>query len=301
MIFGKVGRIGHGKTMRAVVDAIELAQLRGAVLAANIKVRPPDGLEFVLLPMDGFSGALGELLDDCRRCDVCQGVNEWGDVPHGQPGCERRGIVVLVDEVDTIWDAREWQDMSKLDRFRIKQSRKLGCDLIWTAQFVDQVEKGLRNITEEVELLRAVPSPTIHRRERGKRPWLLMGQRFRPGAVRELAATVDPDKRMGRTWHRYRRRHEDWYNTDELVRPAEMPPPRRRKRYSQGSAGGNGNAGDVLPIAADQALRGAIARPVQLPTIPVAVPGAVGDQVERHGVEWEPDQVAALEVARGPW
>jgi hypothetical protein len=228
VIFGKVGRIGHGKTMRGVVDSCAMAARRKVPLASNIQVKPPPGVPFHNLPMDGFSAALGSLIDSLQACTVCTEFDPWWErVQHGGPGCERVGLVVFLDEVDTIWDAREWQDMSKLDRFRIKQSRKQGVDLFWTAQFVDQVEKGLRNITEEVELLRAYPGPSLTRRERGQRPFLLVGQRFRPGAIRELAATIDPDKRLGRAFHPYRREHERWYDTDELVRPAA--PVGRRK------------------------------------------------------------------------
>jgi len=201
VIFGKVGRIGHGKTMRAVVDAIELARQSDpcAVLVANLKVNVPPGVPFVQLPMDGFGDYLSEVVDEARALG--------------------RGVVCLVDEIDTIWDAQSWREMTKVDRFRIKQSRKVGLDIIWTAQFVDQVEKSLRNITEEVELVRAFPPPTLQRRRRGKRPWLIVGQRFRPGALRELAANIDPDKRLGRVVHRYRRADELLYDTDELIRP----------------------------------------------------------------------------------
>lgn len=230
MIYGKVGRIGHGKTMRAVVDAVSMADRRGVPLASNIRVRRPSGGEVILLPMDGFSTSLGELLDGLFACNRCTDLDQWGDISHGGIDCERSGLVLLVDEVDTIWDAREWADMSKLDRFRIKQSRKLGCDVFWTAQFVDQVEKSLRNITEEVGLMRAYPNPTLARRERGKRPWFLIESRFRPGAVRELTASPDSDKRLGRDVHRYRREHELLYNTDELVRPDEMQPVKARRR-----------------------------------------------------------------------
>lgn len=210
VIYGKVGRLGHGKTMRMVVDGLELAALRGAAsgrcwVASNIRIVAPEGWRSEQLPMDGFSEALAELMAEARAKEA--------------------GLVVLVDELDTVWDAHAWQDMRKSDRYRIKQSRKYGADLIWSAQFVDQVEKSIRNITEEVELLRAYPSPSIKRRESGKRPWVLRGQRFRPGAVRELTAAQDPDKRLSSPWdgwHRYRREHERLYDTDELVVPADL-------------------------------------------------------------------------------
>jgi hypothetical protein len=241
-IYGKVGRVGHGKTMMAVVEAVELARRRKALLVSNIRLRPPDeyALDVVQLPMDGFSDALMAVIDEARTCDVCELLDEWwGDVAHGEPGCKRRGLVLLIDEVDTIWDAKEWQEVTKTDRFFIKESRKLGVDLIWTAQFVDQVEKGLRNITETVELMRAIPSPKLANREKGKRPWMFVGQSFRPGAVRELTASVDPDKRLGRRFIRYRRKYERWYNTDDLVVPERRertPGASRRYRYGKPAA-----------------------------------------------------------------
>lgn len=210
MIYGKVGRIGHGKTMRMVVDACALAKRRRAMLASNIFIAAPEGVEFRLLPMDGFSEAFGELSDECRERQI--------------------GLVLAVDEVHMIWDARRWDEMSVFDRYRLTQSRHLGIDVFWTAQFVDQVEKNVRNLTEEVELLRAFPAPSIDRRERGKRPWFMVGQVFRPAAVRELSAEQDKDKRLQRHFYRYKRWDERLYDTDAL-----MPPPavnqRLRKRH----------------------------------------------------------------------
>jgi len=201
MIYGKVGRVGHGKTMRMVVDSCELAKRRGAVLASNITITPPVGVEFRLLPMDGFSEAFGNLTDELQEA--------------------KRGLVLAVDELHMIWDARRWDEMSVYDRYRLTQSRHLGIDVFWTAQFVDQVEKNIRNLTEEVELLRAFPQPSLHRREQGKRPLFMVGQVFRPAAVRELVQEQDKDKRMKRNIYRYKRAHEALYDTDAL-----MPPPR---------------------------------------------------------------------------
>lgn len=208
MIYGKVGRLGHGKSMRAVVDAIALCTLRGGLedpvrcwLASNIRINAPAGMVVRQLPMDGFSEALAELLGETADAKV--------------------GVVVLVDEIDEVWSSHDWMAMRKSDRHRIKQSRKYGCDLIYTAQFIDQVEKSIRNVTEEVELCRAYPSPTIARRETGKRPWLIRGQVFRPAAVREIVGDVDRDKRLRTSWHRYRREHEGLYDTDEIIVPVD--------------------------------------------------------------------------------
>lgn len=212
MIFGKVGRIGHGKTMRMVVDARDLAAQRGAILASNISIVPPLGVEFRLLPMDGFSEAFGNLTDEARQRDL--------------------GIVLAVDEVHMIWDARRWDEMPVMDRYRLTQSRHLSIDVIWTAQFTDQVEKNIRNLTEEVELLRAYPRPTLDRFRRGKRPWWMVGQVFRPAAVRELNAEQDKDKRLRRNIYRYRRSHELLYDTEALMPPPESPSRKRRSAYT---------------------------------------------------------------------
>lgn len=198
MIYGKVGRLGHGKTMRMVVDGLALQALRSkggreCWIASNVKVNAPDGVRFDQLPMDGFSESLAALMGEARARSA--------------------GLVVLVDEVDEVWGATDWQNMRKGDRHRIKQSRHYGADLIVTAQFIDQIEKSIRNIMEEVELMRAYPAPTLARFEAGKRPWIMRGQRFRPGAVRELVGEPEKEKRLGSSWYRYRRAHELLYDT----------------------------------------------------------------------------------------
>ncbi len=230
--------------MRAVVDSLALVELRSSHgrpcwMASNVQVRTPAGVRFEHLPMDGFSESLAELMGEARA--------------------ERAGLVVLVDEVDEVWGASDWQSMRKGDRHRIKQSRHYGADLMLTAQFVDQIEKSIRNIMEEVELVRAYPTPSLARREAGKRPWLIRGQRFRPGAVRELVGEPEKDKRLGSTWHRYRRDHELLYDTDELIEPvnAERLCARHEKELREercphcaaARAGAGGVRRDPRPVA----------------------------------------------------
>jgi len=204
---GWVGRLGHGKSVRMVAwareTAAELSRLGPTRLVSNIRIVPPDGVQFEQLPMDGFARSL--------RFEVYRayrgGIN----------------VVLAIDEIDTVFDAKEWQRVKKIDRMLIKQARKFHIEAGWTAQFVDQVEKALRNITEQVTLVRAFPSPSLKSRLRGRRPWFIYEQHFRPGAVRELMATrVDPDRRMGRGLVRYKREWEAWYDTDELIWPEGM-------------------------------------------------------------------------------
>lgn len=210
MIHGYVGRMGHGKTMRMTVDASLEAKRRGALLASNITIVPPVGVEFRLLPMEGFAEAFGNLVDECREREI--------------------GLVLAIDEVHMVWNARRWDEMTLYDQYMLTQSRHLGIDVFWTAQYVDQVEKTIRNITEDVLMLRAFPKPTNARFERGKRPWFIVGQRFRPAAVRELAAEQDRDKRLERIFYRYRRTDEERYDTMALLPPPRVEARRRAKR-----------------------------------------------------------------------
>jgi len=231
VIVGYVGRVGHGKTMRMVVDGINLAARRKSrpVLASNIRINVPPELdvEFVQLAMahDGLEFPDGAPLDEL--------FERYRD----------RGCVLLVDEVHMIWGAREWSDMGKVARYRLTQSRKLGTDVLWTAQFVDQVEKNIRELTETVELMRAHPAPTLERREAGKRPWVLFGNGFRPGH----AESANPDKRLWRNIYRYRRAHELLYDTDELVVPASKPEAAVGGRRRRGSRHAGSDAVQAAP------------------------------------------------------
>jgi len=188
--------------MRMVVDARVLAarrcRRRPTVLVSNIGIVPPAGVPFVRLPQDGFVDAF------------CEAVIE--------ADARNLGMVVAIDEVNDVLAAQNWAKVSDSVRAAFTQSRHYGVDVFWTAQFVDQVEKGVRNVTEEIELVRAFPTPTIEKFERGDRPLLIIGQRYRPGAVRELLASPPPERRMGRAIHLYRREHESWYDTRAILR-----------------------------------------------------------------------------------
>jgi hypothetical protein len=204
VIILNVGGLGHGKSMRMVRRSIDTTLLRGGAegrcwLASNILIRPPEGIRFVQLPMDRFSHDLARLMEAARE--------------------EKVGLVVAVDEIDEVWGAHDWANMTRGDRHRIKQSRKYGADLYGTAQYIDQVEKSIRNVTEEAELVRAYPAPSLRRREAGKRPWFIRTQRFRPAAVREIVGAPDKDKRLGSAWLRYHRADEELYDTDEIISP----------------------------------------------------------------------------------
>jgi len=216
VIEGYIGLIGHGKTMLAVDHARTLALRRGALLASNIRVDPPPGVAFRQLSVgdDGFD------LEELRALLE-------------EPG----GVVLLIDEIGIIMPARFWSSFPVDLMFAMSQSRKLGLDVIYTSQDVEQVDSFVRRLTQWVYKVRCWPAPSLERREGGKRPWLFRVTQWRPVNVDKA------DKKVGGRWVRYQRKRETWYDTDELVRPAERLARRSRAR----SKGTGGRAPGVPP------------------------------------------------------
>lgn len=196
MIEGYVGLIGAGKTMLAVRHAGELAQRRGALLLSNIKLVPPEGVDFVQLGVgdDGLDMTqLHELLDGARAAG--------------------RGAVLMLDEVGILMPARFWQSFPIRLMHMLSQSRKLSIDLIYTAQDVEQIDTFLRRLTQWIYRVACWPESSVERREKGKRPRFFIVGKWRPTKIGKR------DAREGLVWRRYRRADEGSYDTDELVWP----------------------------------------------------------------------------------
>jgi hypothetical protein len=215
VIIGYVGLIGHGKTMLAVDEARRLAARRGAILAANCKITPPAGVEFVQLTVD----------EDGLSVDQLEGLMD-------SARATGRGVVIVIDEIGIIMPARFWQSFPIALMYRISQSRKYATDLVWTSQDEEDVDAYLRRKTQWVYKVKAIPSPSPETRERGRRPWGMFVTQWRPGKIDKR------DKRIGWRWWRYRRERESVYDTDELVRPpARLRESRGRSRRSGRSSG----------------------------------------------------------------
>lgn len=250
MIEGFVGLIGAGKTMLAVQHAGGLALRRGALLASNIKVDVP-GVETVQLRLtdDGLDlDQLRTILAGCRGetpaydRDAVELDPDTLAAKYGPPGDppRRRGLIVLVDEVGVIMPARFWQSFPVDLIYTLSQSRKMGIDFIYTAQDIEQVDSILRRLTQWVYKVRAVPAPTLERRESGRRPWFFVRDQWRP-------ATVDKEgKRIARQRIRYRRAWELCYDTDELVRPPANIG--KRASRSRATAGSRPQADAAAPL-----------------------------------------------------
>jgi hypothetical protein len=213
IIEGYVGTIGAGKTTLAVQHALMLAGARDAVLLSNIPVVCGLGckaepavhrIEHATLPMNDDGIDLAELT---RRAFKLRD--------------EGRGLVLLMDEVGVIMPARLWKDFSVALMWVLQQSRKLACEWIWTAQDPSFVDHQLRSLTSVVHYVRAYPPPSIWRRVKGKRPWLLVTAAYTPSmAPRANGEGLRPERRLGRKVFRYRRRWEAAFDTDGVVLPS---------------------------------------------------------------------------------
>jgi len=222
IIEGYVGTIGAGKTTLAVQHALMLAKARDAFLLSNIPVRcaktcggrsaatieRPAGcvVDHALLPMADDGVDLGSLTVTAFRLRD-----------------QSRGLVLLMDEVGVIMPARLWKEFSVALMWVLQQSRKLACEWIWTAQDPSFVDHQLRSLTAVVHYVRAYPPPSVWRRVRGKRPWLLAASAFTPSnaprANGETTARM-AERRIGRRIVRYRRAWEASFDTDGVVLPS---------------------------------------------------------------------------------
>lgn len=213
IIEGYVGTIGAGKTTLAVQHSLMLARMRDAVLLSNIPVvcgpKCKDGDHDVtheLLPMTDDGIDLAELTRRAFRLRD-----------------EQRGLVLLMDEVGVVMPARLWKDFSVALMWVLQQSRKLACEWVWTAQDPTFVDHQLRSLTSAVHYVRAFPPPSVWRRVRGKRPWFLVDSVYLPSdAPRAHGTSADDkkDKRLSRSWMRYRRKWEGAFDTDGVVLPS---------------------------------------------------------------------------------
>jgi Zonular occludens toxin (Zot) len=217
-----VGWRGHGKTMLAVERSRRLAKVRGVPLITNIYVR--DEAPIVK--------DRGGVVDIVRAGLVVERI------PMAPPGRKKggdyaidvewlvdrlwrlkqadQGAVLLLDEMGVLFNSREWQKFPSDLGYLVAQGRRLRVDLIYTAQFIDQCDKTIRELTEVAHKVRAWPSPSILGRETGRRPWIMWTSTYRPAQVDQ------GEKRLGRAWRIYRRRRERDYDTDEFVLPARF-------------------------------------------------------------------------------
>ena len=247
IIEGYVGTIGAGKTTLAVQHALGLALARDAVLLSNIpvicgpgcKADPPAHLiEHGTLPMNDDGLDLGDLMD---RAFALRD--------------QQRGLVLLMDEVGVVMPARLWKDFPVGLMWILQQSRKLACEWVWTAQDPSFVDHQLRSLTSVVHYVRSYPPPSVWRRVKGKRPWLLVASAFTPmQAPRANGDGMRDERRIGKRVVRYRRAWEASFDTDGVVLPSRtvkgaglLISAAGRDRHAISTSLGVGMGGDLEP------------------------------------------------------
>jgi len=198
MIVLCVGELGVGKTGFTTARAIRRAQRTHGLLASNIKLVPPEGVPFVQLPVGPYGLDVAGLLRLRGQATAL--------------GCER--IVLLVDEVGIVMDARFWAAVPASVKSFLAMSRKLKVDIYGTAHDVDDVEVSLRRRCSFTYQLSRVPSGGEDGDDR--QPWFLVVRRWRRVEVGKKGAQLGLA-----SFVRWRREWVRWFDTDELVEPPE--------------------------------------------------------------------------------
>lgn len=92
----------------------------------------------------GYRGVAGQKV--CQRvdCDVLfEVLRQYGEVVG--PGREK--VCLAIDEAGLNFPARSWRNISKQEAYLFAQHRKMGIDLLYTAQNARMVDSILRNNT----------------------------------------------------------------------------------------------------------------------------------------------------------
>lgn len=126
------GLTGSGKSLKQIQFGIELANRYRKILVTNFPVNFP-----VLRRYCGFLKYhwLGHMID-LNRVIVLPGVENIEELLGYQ------NAVILIDEAGVFLDA--WSGLSKRMRADLCQIRHDGIDVVWAAQYFEQVNKQLR-------------------------------------------------------------------------------------------------------------------------------------------------------------
>lgn len=160
-VFGYVGTPGSGKTYAAVERVLKDLKRPGTVVYSNAYIGRRLTMEaagssygplrkigraFVADPRVHLLGDFSDLFALGVKRD------EFGDPI--DPDC--REIVVLLDELGLWAPSRMWADLPTGMLNTWPQSRKSGLTIIYTAQYIDQIDKLIREVTETVTFCRRI-------------------------------------------------------------------------------------------------------------------------------------------------
>lgn len=149
-IIGISGAIGSGKSFTQMKVALEYCERKQKQLVTNFQVSPQALYNYCVLKKYEFckkmvlSGKLTWIVNPRKRVKTKYGTEI-------RPSIEALMIpesVVCLDEAGIFLNAREFARTSTELLADLCQSRKQGTDLVWAAQFDEQVDKQFRMLTQ---------------------------------------------------------------------------------------------------------------------------------------------------------
>jgi len=175
-IIGITGAIGSGKSFYQLKYAIELCELRQKQLVTNFRINLKELYTYVSMPywIDSYWLGLGSFVYELFKLKQYILVNFFGKKPKTpKPRCpwlkqqfdKNMGLIMLpnpedlqalfipesvccLDEAGVFLNSRDFAATPKALLSDLAQSRKDGIDLVWCAQFDEQVDKQFRLLTQ---------------------------------------------------------------------------------------------------------------------------------------------------------
>lgn len=132
------GKIGSGKSLKQLDYGLEQCNKKLKRLVTNFALNKKELRKFASMKKYGW---LSHIIDTNQiACiDASNNIEELLIYPNS---------VVLLDEAGIFLNSREFGKTSKKLLMDLAQSRKFGCDLIYAAQFDEQVDKQMRMLTQ---------------------------------------------------------------------------------------------------------------------------------------------------------
>jgi len=135
MIVVFTGLPGAGKSLKLARTAVDL-------LYRNVRTKAKFGKHRMLYTNLKFSP---EIENEFRGF-----ISYWTDL---RELVQFRDCDVLIDEIATYFDARQWENMSFEVRRWLSQHRKFGIEIYGTAQDFAQADKSFRRLTSDLQYL----------------------------------------------------------------------------------------------------------------------------------------------------
>lgn len=194
MIEGYIGIPGAGKTLSMTKRAHQQRRMYDEIIH-NYGLNP-----------ERFNRPMVRLMNAQHFVDVTM------DALY-RPDGKRR--LILLDEVHSMLDARNWTKVPQEALMVLAQPRKARLDVLYTAQHESQVEKRLRVVTNWLWMCKSWGkdfNPV------SDTPFLFWATRFEPFSFERLARSPQGAKQhYGRRYYKVRKKDGDLYDTMEVL------------------------------------------------------------------------------------